>query len=201
MSTVARRAEADVTDRGTLAAPVLSTRKLRNRRAAIIGSVGVPARYGGFETLAEQLAIAAEARGIAAQLTIWCSAKGTHGARPTEFRGARLRHLPLSANGASSIAYDGASAFAEMIGPGAADSVLALGVSGGGPLAALAPLSRTRLILNVDGREAQRAKWGGVARHVLAWSERRAGGAPTPSLPTTPPSPAKSPRPTAASPR
>jgi glycosyltransferase involved in cell wall biosynthesis len=174
MSTVARRAEADVTDRGTLAAPVLSTRKLRNRRAAIIGSVGVPARYGGFETLAEQLAIAAEARGIAAQLTIWCSAKGTHGARPTEFRGARLRHLPLSANGASSIPYDGASAFAEMIGPGAADSVLALGVSGGGPLAALAPLSRTRLILNVDGREARRAKWGGVARGVLAWSERRA---------------------------
>jgi glycosyltransferase involved in cell wall biosynthesis len=155
-----------------LATPVISKRKLSNRRAAIIGSVGVPARYGGFETLVEQLAIAAEARGIASQLTIWCSSKGQPGPHRTEFRGTHLRHLPISANGASSIPYDGASAFAEMMGRGAADSVLALGVSGGAPLAALAPLSRTRVVLNVDGREAQRAKWGPVARQVLSWSER-----------------------------
>ncbi len=157
-----------------LNAPGISKRRLRNRRAAIIGSVGVPARYGGFETLAEQLAIAAAARGIGDKLTIWCSSKGVPIARPPEFSGARLHYLPISANGASSIPYDGASAFAEMIGHGAADSLLALGVSGGGPLAALAPFSRTRIVLNVDGREAQRAKWGGAARRVLAWSERRA---------------------------
>jgi hypothetical protein len=29
-------------------------------------------------------------------------------------------------------------------------------------------------VVNVDGREARRAKWGGVARGVLSWSERRA---------------------------
>jgi glycosyltransferase involved in cell wall biosynthesis len=156
------------------ATPAISARQLRNRRAAIIGCAGVPASYGGFETLAEQLAIAAEARGIASKLTIWCSSRGSAAPHPGIFRGARLRHLPLSANGASSIPYDGASALAEMIGRGAADTVLALGVSGGGPLAALAPLSSTRLVVHVDGREAERAKWGGTARRVLAWSERRA---------------------------
>jgi glycosyltransferase involved in cell wall biosynthesis len=174
MTGVARHSVAHVAAHPTLAAPATLARKLRNRRAAIIGCVGVPARYGGFETLAQQLAVAAEERGIASRLTIWCSTSGTDGPRPVDYRGARLRHLPLSANGASSIAYDGASGFAELLGRDAADSVLALGVSGGGPLAAMAPFTRTRLILNVDGREAQRAKWGGLPRHVLAWSERRA---------------------------
>ncbi len=157
-----------------LATPEVSHRPVRGRRAAIIGSVGVPARYGGFETLAAQLAIAAEARGISQRLTIWCSSKGAPETRLQEFHGARLRYLPISANGASSIPYDGMSGFAEMVGLDAADTVLALGVSGGGPLAAIRPLSHSRLVLNVDGREAERAKWGGTARRVLAWSERRA---------------------------
>jgi glycosyltransferase involved in cell wall biosynthesis len=159
---------------GPLTAPALSQRKLRNRRAAIIGSVGVPAGYGGFETLAEQLVLAAEARGIAGQLTVWCSARGRTGPRPDTFHGARLRHLPLSANGVSSIPYDGASAAAEMLGRSPADSLLALGVSGGVPLAALSRVGRTRLVVNIDGRESQRGKWGGLARRVLALSERRA---------------------------
>jgi glycosyltransferase involved in cell wall biosynthesis len=155
-------------------APALSSRKLRNRRAAIVGTVGIPARYGGFETLAEQLAIAAAARGIAARLTVWCSSRAAAGPVPKSHHGVALRHLPLSANGASSILYDGISGLAEMTGRGAADSVLALGVSGGGPLGALRPLSRSRLLVHVDGREADRAKWSGVVRGVLAWSERRA---------------------------
>jgi hypothetical protein len=67
----------------------------------------VPARYGGFETLAEQLAIAAARCGIADRLTIWCSSRAApNPARPTH-HGVPLRHLPLSANGASSILYDG----------------------------------------------------------------------------------------------
>jgi hypothetical protein len=103
MTGVARHSVAHVAAHPTLAAPATSARKLRNRRAAIIGCVGVPARYGGFETLAEQLAVAAEERGIASRLTIWCSTSGTDGPRPVDYRGARLRHLPLSANGASSI--------------------------------------------------------------------------------------------------
>jgi hypothetical protein len=86
--------------------PALSARKLRNRRAAIIGCVGVPARYGGFETLAEQLAIAA-ARAVSPQADDLVFVPGrTEPARPTH-HGVPLRHLPVSANGASSILYDG----------------------------------------------------------------------------------------------
>jgi hypothetical protein len=63
--------------------PALSARKLRNRRAAIIGCVGVPARYGGFETLAEQLAIAAARAASPRRLTIWCSSRAAP-ARPED---------------------------------------------------------------------------------------------------------------------
>ncbi|MGP1358920.1 DUF1972 domain-containing protein [Roseicyclus sp.] len=157
-----------------LSAPALSRRRFRGRRAAILGTVGLPARYGGFETLADQLVRAAAARGIADRLTVWCSGPSAGPLRPATHHGARLRYLPLSANGAASIAYDGLSALAEVAAPGGADSLLLLGVSGGGPLAALRPLTGRRLVVNVDGREAARAKWGGTARRVLAWSEARA---------------------------
>jgi glycosyltransferase involved in cell wall biosynthesis len=154
--------------------PALSARKLRNRRAAIIGCVGVPAHYGGFETLAEQLAIAAARCGIADRLTIWCSSRAAPNPARKTHHGVPLRHLPVSANGASAILYDGLGALAEMTGRDRADAVLALGVSGGGPLAALRAVSRTRLVVNVDGRDAARDKWGALARGVLSWSERRA---------------------------
>jgi hypothetical protein len=157
-----------------LSAPALSRRKLRGRRAAILGTVGLPARYGGFETLADQLVRAAEARGISERITVWCSGKTAGRARPATHHGARLRYLPLPANGAASIAYDGLSALAEVASPRGADSLLLLGVSGGGPIAALRPVTGRRLVVNVDGREAGRAKWGGTARRVLAWSEARA---------------------------
>jgi hypothetical protein len=77
-----------------LSAPALSRRKLRGRRAAILGTVGLPARYGGFETLADQLVRAAEARGISERITVWCSGKTAGRARP---RDASRRAPPLPA--------------------------------------------------------------------------------------------------------
>jgi glycosyltransferase involved in cell wall biosynthesis len=158
----------------SLSAPPLSRRRAGSRRAAIIGTVGLPARYGGFETLAEQLVRAADARGLSDRLTVWCSRRRGDPSPPGEFHGARLRHLRIPANGAASIAYDGLSALAEVLTADGADSLLLLGVSGGGPVAALRPLTTRRIVVNVDGREAGRAKWGGTARRVLAWSEARA---------------------------
>ena len=69
--------------------------KAVKKRIAIIGSVGVPANYGGFETLAEQLV-----RNLDEQfdLTVYCSSK-SYAERPTTFLGARLKYIPLKANG------------------------------------------------------------------------------------------------------
>jgi glycosyltransferase involved in cell wall biosynthesis len=138
-------------------------------KIAIIGTVGVPARYGGFETLAEELVRAAAKAGKAHRLTVWCSAPQTARPQPATYLGAALRYLPLRANGAQSIPYDALSLLqAARSGHQAA---LLLGVSGALALPALRALSPMRIVTNIDGLEWQRAKWGGVARRVLQRSE------------------------------
>ena len=141
-------------------------------KVAIIGTVGLPARYGGFETLAGELVRAAAQRGVAHRLTVWCSAPQTPAPRPTEHLGAALRYLPLRANGVQSIPYDALSLLqAAQSGHGAA---LVLGVSGAVALPLIRRLSGMRIITHLDGLEWQRPKWGGLARAVLHRSERLA---------------------------
>jgi hypothetical protein len=167
--------------------PALSARKLRNRRAAIIGCVGVPAHYGGFETLAEQLAIAAARCGIADRLTIWCSSRAAPDPARKTHHGVPLRHLPVSANGASSILYDG-------LRPGRDDRARP-GRRGAGPRR-LGRRPACRAARRLAGRaRGERGRAGRGARNGARW---RAGSCPgprgarsappMPSWPTTRPS-------------
>jgi glycosyltransferase involved in cell wall biosynthesis len=57
-------------------------------RFAILGTRGIPARYGGFETFAEELSTRLAARGH--QLTVYCRARHPQ----PEYRGVRLQYLP-----------------------------------------------------------------------------------------------------------
>ncbi len=137
---------------------------------AIIGTVGLPARYGGFETLADELVKSAQAAGASGQFTVYCSARQSGRDRPVTHHGARLRYLPLGANGLQSVAYDALSLL------DAArrrhDAVLVLGVSGAIALPAVRLLTGLRVIVHVDGIEWQRPKWRGAARAFLRLSER-----------------------------
>jgi glycosyltransferase involved in cell wall biosynthesis len=136
---------------------------------AIIGTVGVPARYGGFETLAEQLV---RHLGDRFEFTVYCSAPA-YPERPQRHGAASLRFLPLKATGAQSTLYDAwsiADALARRT-----DTLLVLGVSGAAVLPALRAMGvRTRIVTNIDGLEWRRAKWGPVARGVLRLSEAAA---------------------------
>src|SRR5881394_1577179 len=58
-------------------------------RIAILGTRGIPARYGGFETFAEELSTRLAARGH--QVSVYC--RGT-GPQPAQYKGINLRHLP-----------------------------------------------------------------------------------------------------------
>ena len=66
---------------------------------AIIGTVGVPAKYGGFETLVENL-LEYCSKKIA--FTVFCSSK-SYQKKKLIYNGARLKYLPIKANGISSI--------------------------------------------------------------------------------------------------
>lgn len=140
-------------------------------QVSVIGSVGVPARYGGFETLVENLTIQAPQMAGEIALTIYCSAR-TYPERTPAFHGARLRYVPLNANGAQSIPYDIWSLASAVF--SRADVVLVLGVSGALAIPLFRILGSSRIVTNVDGIEWKREKWKGLSRWILRVSERAA---------------------------
>ena len=132
-------------------------------RVAVAGTVGLPARYGGFETLAHYLA---KHLGGEFDFTVYCSSPD-YRERPASYLGARLVYVPFKANGAQSILFD----FCNYLHAWAAcDLLLVLGVSGGLAM----PVGRLlgkRAILNIGGLDWQRSKWGPWASRFLRLSE------------------------------
>lgn len=138
-------------------------------KLAIIGSVGVPSKYGGFETLTHQLV---EELSDKIDMTVYCSAQ-QYTKRPKTFRQARLEYISLNANGAQSIPYDVISilkAYRKN------DILLILGVAGMLILPIIKIFSKAKLIVHIDGMEWKREKWKGYAKIYLKYSERLALG-------------------------
>lgn len=134
---------------------------------AIIGTVGVPAEYGGFETLTDELIKYAQQKGVSSEFAVYCSGKASKGA--TDYCGARRRFISLSANGVSSIPYDILSCLhAWWCGD---KKLLILGVSGAPVLPLLRAFTSMKLITNVDGVEWKREKWNRFARLYLRFAE------------------------------
>lgn len=139
------------------------------RKIAILGTVGIPATYGGFETLAENLARYFHAKELPGRLVVYCSAKSCP-ERPVSYLGVELRYVGLKANGVSSILYDIVSLFSAV--RHGSNVILLLGVSGAIALPLIRLISHARIVTNIDGIEWKRAKWKGLARGVLRLSER-----------------------------
>ena len=146
-----------------------SNHEQKKLHVALIGSRGIPNRYGGYETLMEELSSRLVERGF--RVTVYCRAHSTpKGLR--EHRGAELVVLPtlptkyldtpvhtlLSCLDARGRDFDAALVV---------NSANALWL----PLLASAGIPNA---LHVDGIEKRRAKWGPVGRAVYALSERLA---------------------------
>lgn len=140
-------------------------------KISILGTVGIPSNYGGFETLAENLVCYHQKKLLEGKLAVYCSAN-SYVARPANFMGAELRYVGLNANGVSSIVYDIVSLFSAVW--QRSDVILLLGVSGAVSLPLIRLLSRSCIVTNVDGVEWKREKWKWGARWFLRFSERMA---------------------------
>lgn len=140
-------------------------------KIAILGTVGVPANYGGFETLAENLVQYHHTHAMSDVLTVYCSSR-SYPEQVSRFLSARLRYIPLNANGAQSILYDIWSLLSAVWRRD--EVILLLGVSGALALPLVRLLSSARIITNIDGIEWRREKWQGWAKHFLRWSEKLA---------------------------
>lgn len=139
------------------------------KQVALVGIQGVPAKYGGFETLVENIIGDNCSPGV--RYTVFCSSKD-YATRMDTYKGARLKYIPLlHANGAQSTLYDILSLLNCLW---RYDTVVIMGVSGCIFLPIFCLLYRKRLIVNIDGLEHKRAKWGKFAKWFLRVSEAMA---------------------------
>lgn len=132
-------------------------------RVAILGSRGIPARYGGFETFVEALAPRLVERGL--DVTVFCEGKGSL----ESFRGVKLRHVRAWAPGPwRALQFDANCVASACRG---FDVVYMLGY-GSSPFCALPRAFRRRVWINMDGLEWRRSKWNPLARLWLKACER-----------------------------
>ncbi len=134
------------------------------KKVSIIGSVGLPANYGGWETLVNHLTLNLSA---VVDFEVYCSAK-KYKSRLDSFNGAKLKYINLDANGMQSIPYDLLSILMALR---KTDTLLILGVSGCIFLPLIKLVSNKRIIVNIDGMEWKRAKWNWFAKWFLKLSE------------------------------
>ena len=136
------------------------------KKVAIIGIQGVPAKYGGFESLVENII----GGNCSAEVlyTVFCSGMDMK-ERLVSYKGCELKYVTLlSANGAQSVVYDIVSMCGALRGY---DVLLVLGVSGCLFLPIVKLFSKSKVVVNIDGLEHRRKKWGSVARCFLRLSE------------------------------
>jgi glycosyltransferase involved in cell wall biosynthesis len=126
--------------------------------------MGLPAKYGGFETFVHFLVLHL-AKDF--DFTVYCSGPD-YRERLKTLMGAKLTYLPFRANGPQSVLFDSLSILHACL---FSDVLLVLG-SSGGILLPFARLMGKKVIFNQGGLDWQRAKWGAKTQKFLRFLER-----------------------------
>ncbi len=142
-------------------------------KLAIIGTRGVPANYGGFETFAEELGARLAARGH--EVTVYGRrgfidpALGVHrGMRLVVLPSLRSKHLETVSNTFVAALHAARRGF---------DAALLCNAANA-PFVRILQLAGTPVALNVDGLERKRRKWGLAGRAYYRICERLAARLP-----------------------
>ena len=134
------------------------------KKLAIIGTNGLPCRYGGWDNLMLNLL---KELGGSLEIEVYTS-KSNSIPGIIKFMGAQIKIVPLRANGWQSVFYDGLSLLRSLP---KNNYILVLGTSG----AIFFPLKKfftAKIILNPDGAEWKRGKWNLFIQKYLKFSER-----------------------------
>lgn len=134
------------------------------RKIAILGSRGIPAEFGGFETFAEQLAVRLVAFGH--DVTVYCEKSQSY--EEPSYKGVKLVYLETpNIVGLRSVWFDIVSIIQTLRGY---DFVYMLGYHAG--FAFVLPWAfRTNFWTNMDGLEWKRDKWSPMAKRYLRINE------------------------------
>jgi glycosyltransferase involved in cell wall biosynthesis len=135
-------------------------------RIAILGTRGIPASYGGFETFAEHLATRLVARGH--EVTVYCRAHYVS-PRQLEYHGVKLKVLPtIRHKYFDTVIHTFLSAIHAV--SGRYDAALICNCANA-PFSLILRLTGTPVAINVDGLEHKRKKWGSLGRHYYRFAE------------------------------
>ncbi len=137
-------------------------------RIAILGTRGIPASYGGFETFAEHLSTRLVARGH--EVTVYGRAHYVS-PRQLEFHGVRIKVLPtIRHKYLDTVIHAFLSALHAAI-SSRFDAVLICNAANA-PFVPILRLTGTPVAINVDGLEHKRKKWGWLGRRYYLFAER-----------------------------
>ena len=139
-------------------------------KITLLGTRGVPAAYGGFETLVENIGWRLAERGH--EVTVYCR-PGMVGGRFRTYRGMRLIFLPAIPEKHLDTIVHTLVCTLHMALFRRPDVALYF-IAGNSPLAALSRLLGIPSVINVDGLDSTRVKWNRYARLYLRWAERSA---------------------------
>ena len=135
-------------------------------RVAILGTRGVPATYGGFETAVEEIGSRLASRGF--DVTVYCRNPGQH---LSEYRGMRLINLPALRHRMTETLSHTTLSVARAVVKDRPDVALVMN-AGNAPL--LRPLKAAGIpvAIHLDGLESKREKWRGAGARYYRWAEK-----------------------------
>jgi len=136
-------------------------------KIAFLGSRGVPARYGGFETVCEEIGSRLAERGH--EIVVYCRNPGQ---RDHTYAGMRLINLPaVRAKAAETLSHTFLSAVHAVR---HRPDVAIVFNTANSPVLPILRAGNVPVVLVSDGLEWKRDKWGRVARSYSKMAERRA---------------------------
>lgn len=135
-------------------------------RIALIGTRGVPANYGGFETCAEEVSVGLVERGH--EVTAYCRPGNAQG-DPSTYKGVNLVYKPyLESKAFGTLSHT----FNCILHALRQDfDVFLIFNAANAPLCIIPRLFGKKLAINVDGLEWKRAKWGRVGKLYYQFGE------------------------------
>ena len=138
-------------------------------RIALMGTRGIPARYGGFETFAEQLSTRLVARGHSVTVYSRCRFLDRWGAIE-DYRGVHRRQVPTIFHKYLETPLSGLTTFIDALFQ-SYDGILLCNAANS-PFAPILKVKRTPLLINVDGIERDRGKWNKLGKAWYLLGER-----------------------------
>jgi glycosyltransferase involved in cell wall biosynthesis len=133
-------------------------------KIGIIGTRGIPANYGGFETFAQEISVRLVEKGF--DVTVYCDKSSNKITLPSFYQGVKLRYQRTTKTKNSILFYlDG------LIMALKENDIIIVTGSGGSMFYFLNIVARKIIITNTDGIESRRDKWSFIQKKVIKLME------------------------------